>query len=97
MRFADQVPVNSSHSIDALAQVGVLIAGLNETALRMQCRAGLHTNEARWHLLKESEHIMPLQFAANDHLTLSINAMHLKNRLRNIQTDFLNCLHDWLL
>src|SRR5262249_9816331 len=40
---------------------------------------------------------LTLQFAANDHLAISINAMHLKNRLRNIQTDCLNCLHDWLL
>src|SRR5262249_16740913 len=63
----------------------------------MRCRAGLHTDKARRHLRKESQHIAPFQFAANDHLAISINAMHLKNRLRNIETDCLNCLHDWLL
>src|SRR5512143_1593800 len=63
----------------------------------MRCRAGLHTDKARWHLLKERQHIAPLQLAANDHMAISINAMHLKNRLRDIQTDCLDCLHDWLL
>src|SRR5215813_10075886 len=56
-----------------------------------------HIKRTNRQLLKESQHIAPLQFAANDHLAISINAMHLKNRLRNIQTDCLNCLHDWLL
>src|SRR5262245_49521762 len=44
----------------------------------MRCRAGLHTDKARRHLRKESQHIAPFQFAANDHLAISINAMHLK-------------------
>src|SRR5262249_15709440 len=63
----------------------------------MRCCAGLHPDEARRQLLKESQHIAPLQFAANDHLTLSINAMHLKTRLGDVETDCLNCLHVWLL
>jgi len=58
----------------------------------MRCRTGLHTDKAWWHLRKQSQHIAPLQFAANEHLSVSINAMHLKNRLRNIETDRL----DWV-
>src|SRR5512144_555977 len=50
-------------------------------------------HQPRWQLFKESQHIAPLQLAANDHLAININAMHLKNRLRNIETDCLNRLH----
>jgi hypothetical protein len=43
------------------------------------------------------EELEDAQLSANDHLAISINAMQLKNQLRNIETDCLDCLHDWLL
>ena len=39
----------------------------------------------------------PPQLTANDNLALLVNAMHLKNVLRDIQTDCANLLHGWLL
>jgi hypothetical protein len=45
----------------------------------MRCRAGFDTDEARRKLLKESQHITPLQLPPNDHLAIGINAMHLKD------------------
>jgi hypothetical protein len=43
--------------------------------------------------LKERQHITPLQLTADDHLARGINAMHLKYRLRNIETDRANLAH----
>jgi hypothetical protein len=40
--------------------------------------------------------VAPLQLAT-DNLTRAINAMHLKHRLRDIETDCRNRLHCWLL
>src|SRR5215472_1023529 len=50
----------------------------------MRCRAGLHTNEARRHFPEER-------------LAIGVNAVHLKTRLGDVETDCLNCLHVWLL
>jgi hypothetical protein len=41
--------------------------------------------------------IAPRAMPPNDHLAIGINAMDLKHRLRNIEVDRLNCLHNWLL
>ena len=35
----------------------------------------------------------PLQLTANDHLVANINAMHLKGRLSDVETDCSNCSH----
>src|SRR5262249_13518856 len=63
----------------------------------MRCRAGLHTNEARRHFLEEREDVATLQLTAEDHLAIGVNAVHLKTRLGDVETDCLNCLHVWLL
>jgi hypothetical protein len=63
----------------------------------MRCRAGLNTNKACRQLFKKGQQVTPFQLPPNDHLAIGINAMHLKNGLRDIQTDRLDCLHDWLL
>ena len=49
--------------------------------------AGLNTNQAWRQLLKERQDIAPLQLPADDHLPSSINAMYLKNRLGDVETD----------
>jgi hypothetical protein len=59
----------------------------------MRCRAGLDTDEARRQLLKESQHTTPLQLPPNDHLAIDVNAMDLKHRLRDIETDCRDRLH----
>src|SRR5262249_36387908 len=63
----------------------------------MRCRAGLHTNEARRHFLEERQDVATLQLTAEDHLAIGVNAVHLKTRLGDVETDCLNCLHVWLL
>jgi hypothetical protein len=39
----------------------------------------------------------PLQLPTQYRLPSGINAMNLKNRLCNIETDYRDRLHDWLL
>src|SRR5262245_60449128 len=63
----------------------------------MRCRAGLHTNEARRHFLEERQDVATLPLTAEDHLAIGVNAVHLKTRLGDVETDCLNCLHVWLL
>ena len=60
----------------------------------MRRRAGFDANEARRQLLKERQHISALQLTTKDHLTIRVNAMNLKDRLRDIETDSRNRLHD---
>jgi Na+-transporting NADH:ubiquinone oxidoreductase subunit NqrA len=56
--------------------------------------AGLDTNEARRQLLEEWQHGTTLQPRTNDHMAFRIHTVHLKNRLRDIETDSRNRLHD---
>src|SRR5262245_50863128 len=63
----------------------------------MRGRAGLHPNEARRHFLEERQDVATLQLTAEDHLAIGVNAVHLKTRLGDVETDGLNCLHVWLL
>src|SRR4029077_17099341 len=60
----------------------------------MRRRAGLDTNEAGRQLLKERQHISSLQLTTKYHLTIRVNAMNLKDRFRDIETDSSNRLHD---
>src|SRR5262245_11174277 len=63
----------------------------------MRRGAGLDANEARRQLLKERQNVTALQLAANDHIAFRIDAMDLKNRLCDVETDRRNRLHLWLL
>jgi hypothetical protein len=54
-------------------------------------------NQARRQLLEECQDVTALQLAAEDYLALRINAVNLKNRLRDIKADGCDCLHDQLL
>ena len=53
----------------------------------MRRGTGLDPNQARWQLLEEPQNIAALQLTADDHPAFRINAVHLKYRLRNIETD----------
>ena len=53
----------------------------------MRGRAGLDANQARWQLLEERQDVAPLQLTADQHPAFRINAVHLKHRLRDIETD----------
>src|ERR1700692_4935014 len=63
----------------------------------MRCGARFDANQARRQLLKERQDVAALQLTANDHLAFRVNAVHLKYRLRNVETDGCDRLHDWLL
>src|SRR5262249_1129537 len=63
----------------------------------MRCRAGLHTNEARRHFLEERQDGATRQWTREEHVAIGVNAVHLKTRLGDVETDCLNCLHVWLL
>jgi hypothetical protein len=53
----------------------------------MRRRAGLHADQARRQLLEKGQDVATLQLPPNDHLPNSINAVDLKDRLRDIETD----------
>jgi len=42
-------------------------------------------------------HEETLKLTADDHMAISANAMHLENRLGDVETDCCNRLHAWLL
>src|SRR5262245_7948361 len=46
---------------------------------------------------EERQDVATLQLTAEDHLAIGVNAVHLKTRLGDVETDCLNCLHVWLL
>src|SRR5262249_24039044 len=60
----------------------------------MRRSTGLDANEERRQLLKEGQHVPALQLTTKDHLTIRVNTMNLKDRLRDIETDSRNGLHD---
>src|SRR6478672_473260 len=63
----------------------------------MRCGARFDANQARRQRLKERQDVAALQLTANDHLAFRVNAVHLKDRLCDIETDRCDRLHDWLL
>src|SRR5262245_50190213 len=63
----------------------------------MRRGTGLDPNQARRQLLEEPQDIAALQLTADDHLAFRVDAVNLEYRLRNIETDRCDRLHDWLL
>src|SRR6266567_9187026 len=49
--------------------------------------AGLDTDKTRRQLLEESSDVTPLQLAPDDRIAFRVNAMDLKNRLRDVETN----------
>jgi hypothetical protein len=63
----------------------------------MRGSASLDTHKARRQLLEERQDMAALQLTADEHLALRVDAVHLKNRLGDVETDGCDRLHDWLL
>jgi hypothetical protein len=63
----------------------------------MGCGAGFHSDQARRQILKKRQHPGAPQLAAEDHASLRVNAMDLKNILRKIDTYRDNFAHGRLL
>src|SRR5277367_2335733 len=82
------LPVGRRHQPHGVAE------RLKFTRPMMRRRAGLDTNEAGRQLPKERQHISTLQLTAKYHLTIRVNAMNLKDRFRDIETDCRDRLHD---
>src|SRR6266567_5532981 len=59
--------------------------------------AGLDTDKTRRQLLEESSDVTPLQLAPDDRIAFRVNAMDLKNRLRDVETNRRDSLHDPVL
>src|SRR4029077_17959780 len=51
-------------------------------------------NQARRQLLEKRQNVAPLDLAAKHHIALRIDGVNLENRLRNVETDGRNRLHD---
>src|SRR4029434_3544369 len=58
----------------------------------MRRSTGLDPDQARRQLLEERQNVAPPQLTADNHLTLRINAMDLKHRLGDVETDSRNRL-----
>src|SRR5215470_2465538 len=56
--------------------------------------ASFDADQARRQLLEEGQNVPTLQLTTNDHCALRINAMNLKDRLRDVETDCRDRLHD---
>src|SRR5579863_2001231 len=63
----------------------------------MRRGASFNTDQAWWELLKECQYVAPLELTADNDVALRIDAMNLKDRLRDVETDCCNRLHGWLL
>jgi hypothetical protein len=56
----------------------------------MRRGAGFDTDQTRRQLLKERQNIAPLQLTTDHHFAGSINAMNLKDRFGDVETDCRN-------
>ena len=70
---------------------------LEFTRPMMRRGAGFDANQARRQLLEECQDVTTLQLTADAHVAFNVNAVDLKYRLCDIETDSRNGLHDWLL
>src|SRR6266498_885359 len=59
----------------------------------MRRRAGLDADKARRQLLEEGNDVTALQLAPDDHIAFGVNAMDLKNRLCDVETNRRDSLH----
>src|SRR6266496_6414265 len=59
----------------------------------MRRRAGLDADKARRQLLEEGNDVTALQLAPDDHIAFRVNAMDLKNRLCDVETNRRDSLH----
>ena len=59
----------------------------------MRRGASLNADKACWQLLEECQDVATLQLAADNHLATGINAVDLKYRLRDVETNCRNRLH----
>jgi len=69
------------------------IASASTASLLCSFTSGFETDWA-WQLLERCQHVAPLELAAKGHFTLRVDAVDLKDRLRNIETDRRNPLHN---
>jgi hypothetical protein len=60
----------------------------------MRRGAGFNADQARWQLLEEYQNVAALELTTEDDIALRIDAVNLKNRLRDVQTDRRDRLHD---
>src|SRR5262245_62053122 len=59
----------------------------------MRRSAGLDPDQARRKLLEERQNVAPSQLTADNHPAFNINAMDLKHRLGDVETNSRNRLH----
>src|SRR2546428_9577079 len=63
----------------------------------MRRRARFDANQAWWQLLEERQDVTALQLTADEHVDFRVDAVDLKDRFCDIETDSRDGLHDWLL
>ena len=104
-RFANRLCV--SHVILLPFDVGLHVGRRHQSHRMTECLelarpmvrrgASLDANQAWRQLLKERQDVATLQLAADDHLARGINAVDLKDRLGDVETDCRDRLHGSLL
>jgi hypothetical protein len=58
--------------------------------------AGINPNDVRRQLLEERQDVPAFELAADDHITVRVDAVDLKDRLRYVETDRRDRLPAWL-
>src|SRR4029077_20085461 len=87
------LPFNVRLHVGRRHQPHAMAKGL-ELARHMVSRGtGFDADQAWRQLLEERQDVAALQLTADDHLASSINGMHLKDRLGDVETDCRNRLH----
>ena len=59
----------------------------------MRRGAGFDADQAPWQLLEECQHVASLDLTADDDIAIRIDAVNMKDRLRDIETDCRDRLH----
>ena len=59
----------------------------------MRRRTRFNADEARWQLLKERQDVAALELTANNDIPCGVDAMDLKDRFGDVETDCRNRLH----
>src|SRR5262249_33902810 len=68
--------------------------GARATSSAVRRSAGFDANQARRQFLEECQHVSTLQLASEHDIAFHINTVNLKYRLRDIETDCRDRLHD---
>jgi hypothetical protein len=91
------MPLHMGLHISRRHQANDVVKRLEFARPMMGRSTSFDTGQARWQLLKECQHIAPLELASKDDKALRIDTVDLKNRLRDVGPIVVIVCMTWLL